>query len=1113
MNTKIKQLVAAMTTEEKASLCSGESFWMTKSINRLDIPSIMLTDGPHGLRKQAGDSDHLGLNASVPATCFPTAAGLASSWDRDLIRRLGEALGRECQAEGVDILLGPGANIKRSPLCGRNFEYFSEDPYLTGELAAAHIEGVQSQGVGTSLKHFAVNNQEHRRMTTDAIVDERTLREIYLTGFEIAVKKSQPWTVMSAYNRLNGTYCSENEKLLTGILKEEWGHEGIVVSDWGAVNEAVDSVAAGMELEMPSSSGISQSKIANAVESGKLSIEALDRAVIRLLTVIFKAVDNRKTGTNYDKEEHHQLAREIARDSMVLLKNDDNLLPLNKTGKLAIIGAMAEQVRYQGGGSSHINPTKLDNIKDEIGKSAAGAEIMYSKGYLIEADESVQDLLNEAKQAAAASDTAILFVGLPDRYESEGYDRTHLNLPANQIELIEQIATVQSNIVVVLSNGSPIVMPWLGNVKAVLEAYLGGQALGGAIADLLFGDANPSGKLAETFPQNLKHSPAHPFFPGEEDRTEYREGVFVGYRYYEAKDIHPLFPFGHGLSYTTFAYSGIDLVKNEITDQDTVQVSVIVKNTGVLFGKEIVQLYVKSRHSSVIRPEKELKGFVKVALEPGEEKRVTFTLDKRSFAFYNTNIKDWHAETGEYEIAVGSSSREIALRAVLKLHSTTEIIPAFHRNTTIGELMGNAKTLPILAHLQSMAPSSATPSDAVSPEMMAASMKYLPLRALLSFSGGAMTEDTLGMLVEQFNQAVQSEQGKQERQHKSGGDHMSYNENSKLGDLLANDAAVAVLEKHLPGISTNPMASMGKGLSLKQLSAIPQANMPQELIAAIVADLAGLGVQDAGTVSGAKTDTSNNLGLMVPNGSVAVITGAGSGIGRAASLKLSRAGYKIVAVDFNAATGEETLALIREQGGEGIFVQADVSNNDDVERYVNTAVETYGRIDAFFNNAGVLQKFSMLENIELAEYERIMNVNVRGVFLGLKHVLKVMAKQGFGSVINTASTAGLRAEHSMAAYTASKHAVIGLTKAAAIEYVRKGVRINAICPGGVDTALTQAVPAMMQDSGYTPEEFPNMRIGRFAEPAELAEMVVFLASGSSSYMTGSIVAVDGGLTL
>lgn len=753
----INELIAAMTLEEKAGLCSGDSFWATKAIERLGIPSITMTDGPHGLRKQAGESDHLGLNQSVPATCFPSAVGLASSWNRELVQKVGKAIGKEAQAEGVSIVLGPGANIKRSPLCGRNFEYFSEDPYLTGELAAAHISGVQSEGVGTSLKHFAVNNQEHRRMTTDAVVDERTLREIYLTGFEMAVKKSQPWTVMSAYNRLNGTYCSENETLLNRILKEEWGHEGFVVSDWGAVNEAAASVAAGMELEMPSSHGEGQRKIAMAVENGQLTMAALDRAVERLLSVIFKAVDNRQADAAYDPEEHHRLARVAARETMVLLKNENGLLPLPKQGKFAIIGAMAEQVRYQGGGSSHINPTKLDNIRKEIEKTADGAEIRYSPGYPLESDDPDEALLEEAKKLAADSEAAILFVGLPDRYESEGYDRNHLNLPENQIQLIEQIASVQPNVAVILSNGGPVVMPWLDRVSAVLEGYLGGQAGGGAIADLLFGNANPSGKLAETFPKHLKHNPSHPFFPGEGDRVEYREGIFVGYRYYDAKEIEPLFPFGFGLSYTTFAYSDLVIDRSSITDQETAEVSVKVRNTGERFGQEIVQLYIRDVESAVIRPEKELKGFAKVALEPGEEKTVTFELDKRSFAYYNTELMDWHVETGEFQVLIGSSSRDIRLQASITVQSTTEIVPKFHRNTTLGEIMSHPVAMPVLAQMQSMAPSSAQSSDAVSSDMMMAMMRYMPLRALLPFTGGALTEEGLAGLLDQLNNAVQEE--------------------------------------------------------------------------------------------------------------------------------------------------------------------------------------------------------------------------------------------------------------------------------------------------------------------------------------------------------------------
>ncbi|WP_082360639.1 beta-glucosidase family protein [Bacillus sp. FJAT-28004] len=836
MEQKISEWIAQMTLEEKAGLCSGDSFWTTKEIERLGIPSIMMTDGPHGVRKQAGQADHLGLNESAPATCFPSAAGLASTWDRELIRRVGEALGKESQAEGVSILLGPGANIKRSPLCGRNFEYFSEDPYLTGEMAASHIGGVQSQGVGSSLKHFAVNNQEHRRMTTDAVVDERSLREIYLTGFETAVKKSQPWTVMSAYNKLNGTYCSENEYLLNDILKKEWGHEGIVVSDWGAVNEAVDSVAAGMELEMPASHGIGLAKIVEAVRSGKLSEDALNRSVGRLLSVVLKAVDNKKTDSTYDKEAHHRLARETARDTMVLLKNEGNILPLPKKGRIAIIGALAEKVRYQGGGSSHVNPTKLDDIREEFAKSTGGAaDILFARGYELDSDETVESLVEEAMARAKEADTAVVFLGLPDRYESEGYDRTHLDLPANQIRLIERLAAVQPNVIVVLSNGAPIVMPWIGSVKAVLEAYLGGQALGGAIADLLFGDVNPNGKLAETFPKTLKHNPSHPFFPGEGDRVEYREGLFVGYRYYDAKEIEPLFPFGHGLSYTTFAYSELKLDRTEITDQETVQASVKVKNTGSRFGKETVQLYVSAKDSAVIRPEKELKGFAKVALEPDEEKTVIFTLDKRSFAFYDVEFKDWHAETGAYDVLIGRSSRNIELQVTVNVQSTTEIVPTFNRNTTMGALMSDPRTIPVLLELQSKMPQTVS-SEAVSGEMMMAMMRYLPLRALLPFSGGAMNEETLSGMLEQLRSAVSNDEQPAMNEAKE----IAFNENSKLGDLLSNEAATAVLEKHLSGISTNPMISMGKDFSLKQLAAIPQANMSNEIFMAVVAELAGI---------------------------------------------------------------------------------------------------------------------------------------------------------------------------------------------------------------------------------------------------------------------------------
>ncbi|TCM95786.1 beta-glucosidase [Paenibacillus sp. BK033] len=759
MKRDIQALLAEMTLEEKAGMCSGLDFWRLKGVERLGIPSIMVTDGPHGLRKQQGGTDHLGIFESVPATCFPSAAGMASSWDRELIGKVGEALGEECQAENVAVLLGPGANIKRSPLCGRNFEYFSEDPYLSSEMAASHINGVQSQGVGTSLKHFAVNNQEHRRMGVDAVVDERTLREIYLASFEGAVRKAQPWTVMSAYNKVNGTYASENPYLLTDILKDEWGHEGLVVTDWGANNNRVDGLAAGQELEMPSSGGVNDRKIVAAVQSGQLSEEVLDRAVERILNLIFKSVDNRKPEADYDRAEHHALARKVAGETMVLLKNEQSLLPLQQNRKLAVIGAFAQKPRYQGGGSSHIRPTQIDVPLEEIQRLAGdAASVAYAQGYPVDRDDTDESMLEQAIEAAKAADAAVIFAGLPDRYESEGYDRKHLRMPANQNQLIEAIAAVQSNVVVVLLCGSPVEMPWIGHAGAVLKAYLGGQAVGGAIADVLFGIVNPSGKLAETFPVKLSDNPSFLFFPGEGNRVEYREGIFVGYRYYDTKQVKPLFPFGHGLSYTSFAYSNLLLSRKEMRDTDTLEVQVTVQNTGTRAGKEIVQLYVRDVESTVMRPTKELKGFAKVDLQPGEATTVTLTLDKRSFAYYNVLLKDWHVESGQYEILIGRSSEDIALSDTLIVESTVKVKTKVERSTLLADLMSDPDRAPVVQGLIQSFQSgmgASMDSDALGEgmgEMFAEMMKYMPLRAMVSFSQGAFTDEMLDGLLAQLNQ-------------------------------------------------------------------------------------------------------------------------------------------------------------------------------------------------------------------------------------------------------------------------------------------------------------------------------------------------------------------------
>lgn len=747
----LKALISQMTLEEKAGLCSGLDNWHTKGVERLGIPSVMVTDGPHGLRKQRASSDHLGLFDSVPATCFPSAAGVASSWNRELIYRMGEALGEECQAENVAVLLGPGVNIKRSPLCGRNFEYFSEDPYLSSEMAAHHIQGVQSQGVGTSLKHFAANNQEHRRMTSDSVVDERTLREIYLASFEGAVKQSQPWTVMCAYNKVNGEFASENETLLTDILKDEWGHEGFVISDWGAVNERAKALAAGLELEMPSSHGEGDARIVEAVRSGQLSETTLDAAVERLLTVIFKAVDLQKQDAAFDEAEHHRLAREVAQESMVLLKNEGGMLPLAQSGDIAVIGALAKEPRYQGSGSSKIRPTRLDDILEELKAAAGDATIHYASGYDLNEEDTNPELVQEALAIASGASAAVLFAGLPNRYESEGFDRKHLRIPPNQIALIEAVAKVQPNLTVVLSNGAPIEMPWLGQAKAVLEAYLGGQALGGAVANILFGHANPSGKLAETFPVALSDNPSYLFFPGEGDRVEYREGLFVGYRYYDKKQLAPLFPFGHGLSYTSFNYSNLKLDKKKMKDTDVLTVTVNVKNTGTYAGKEIVQLYVHDKESSMIRPDQELKGFDKVELAPGEERTVSFELDHRSFAYYDVELKDWVVESGDFEIRIGKSSRDIVLSETVEVESTTERRIEFHRNSTISDLKKTAKGAAFVEDFISKLPFASAIGDGSQAEMFRAFLDALPLRGMLSFSGGKTTEKQLNDLIDYLN--------------------------------------------------------------------------------------------------------------------------------------------------------------------------------------------------------------------------------------------------------------------------------------------------------------------------------------------------------------------------
>lgn len=658
---KTDELIQQMTLEEKASLCSGLNFWYLKGIERLGVPMIMVTDGPHGLRKQAGDADHVGLNESVPATCFPTASALAATWNRDLVHEVGVALGEECRQEKVAVILGPGANIKRSPLGGRNFEYFSEDPYLTGEIAKSHINGVQSQGVGTSLKHYAANSQETRRMTTDSVLDERALREIYLTGFEIAVREAQPWTVMCSYNRINGTYASDDPYLMTEILKEEWGHQGLVVTDWGAMNERVQAIKAGLELEMPGTNNGNDEKIVAAVRSGELDEAVLDKAVERILNMIQAADTTLKQEFSYDVDNHHRLARRAAGEGAVLLKNEGGMLPLSKDAKIALIGRFAKFPRYQGAGSSRINPSRLDNLFDELADLLPEGALSYAPGY-DEKGATDTAMLKDALEVASQADVVIVHAGLMDIDEVEGLDRKHLHLPGGHNTLIEAIAAEHQQVVVILSNGAPVEMPWIEKVPAVLEGYLGGQAGSGALADILTGKVNPSGKLAETFPLTLEDAPAQPF-PGGPATVEYRESLYVGYRWYDTAGLEVLFPFGHGLSYTTFEYSSLQVIQSA----ETVTATFKVKNTGKWAGKEIAQVYIKDPQSTHFRPEKELKGFEKIDLQPGEEKEVSIALGPRAFAYYDAASREWVVEPGEFEILIGASSRDIRLNATIDI--------------------------------------------------------------------------------------------------------------------------------------------------------------------------------------------------------------------------------------------------------------------------------------------------------------------------------------------------------------------------------------------------------------------------------------------------------------
>ncbi len=736
-------------------MCSGEDFWHTKAVERLGIPAMMMSDGPHGLRKQEQEGDHLGMNDSIKAVCFPAGCGTAASFNRELMAEMGETLGEECQAEGVGVILGPAVNIKRSPLCGRNFEYYSEDPYVASEMAGALIDGIQSKGVGTSIKHFLANNQEHRRMSSSSEVDERTLREIYLAAFEGAVKEHKPWTVMCSYNKINGIYAAQNKEMLTDILRNEWGFDGFVVSDWGAVNDRPADLEAGLDLEMPSSKGVGDRQIVKAVQEGHLDEAVLDKAVERILARVFQFEENRDETARFDMEKDHAMARKVAEETIVLLKNEGELLPLRDTDRIAFIGKYASSPRYQGGGSSHINSFRTESawecVKD-------WGNITLAEGFRDDADEVDETLIEEAVAQAREAQAAVIFAGLPDAFESEGFDRAHMKMPDCQNELIRRVAAVQPNTVVVLHNGSPVEMPWADQVKGIVEAYLGGQAVGAAIVDILFGKVNPSGKLPETFPYKLEDNPSYLYYGGEKDRVEYREGIFVGYRYYDKKHMDVRFPFGHGLSFTTFAYDAPKISAKRIRDTETVTIRVDVTNTGSRPGKEVVQLYVAPPEGDVIRPVRELKGFEKVELAPGETKMVSFTLDGRAFSYWNTQIHDWHVESGTYRLQVGQSSRRIVLEESVYVESSVHLPVHYTLDTTFGDLQKDPEAMELLAPYMGLdalvkkeGEESQAAAEAISSQMKDAMVRYMPLRGAFSFGGHEVDPAQLQEILDRLN--------------------------------------------------------------------------------------------------------------------------------------------------------------------------------------------------------------------------------------------------------------------------------------------------------------------------------------------------------------------------
>lgn len=768
MDKEIRQWLSKMTVEEKASLCSGSGFWNLKGLKRLDIPSIMVSDGPHGLRKSIQEEDG-GMLDSEKATCFPTASALASTWDVDLIEKVGEAIGKEAKSKHVSVLLGPGANIKRHPYCGRNFEYFSEDPLLSGKMAAAFIRGVQSEGVGTALKHYVANNQETNRFVTDAIIDERTLREIYLRSFEIAVKEGKPWSVMTAYNKVNGTYMSEQGNLVNDVLRGEWGFNGLTITDWGGCNDRVTGLLNGQDLQMPGTNGDTDKEIVRAVREGDIAGEVLDETTERVLSLIRKGRHVLDAHATYDEHQHHAFARHASAEGMVLLKNEDSILPLSVDDEIALIGDFARHPRYQGSGSSQINPTMLDNTLDAF-LEKAGQKVRYARGFDLETDDVNETFIESALETAQTTDKVVVMLGLPERAESEGFDREHLRLPINQLALIERLLTVTNKLVVTLSNGAPVELPFNDFVPAILETYLSGQAGGGAVVDVLYGDHVPSGKLAESFPKTASDMPADRYFPGQRRQIEYREGPYVGYRFFETAGVTPLYPFGHGLSYTDFKIETITCDPEALDEGDTLIIRTRITNIGNRTGKETLQLYMGMPESKVSRPAKELTAFRKVTLEAGESTDVTFTIPYSDLGYFDITLNRFAVETGIYDCMVGTSSRDIHVQKSFQVRGHEPVgeasvykqpgsdfalsredfekrlghpvpeppaVKPYHFNSTLGELshtlIGKILRRQVNKRMQAL-----IGDNASNKRMVAAMVDSMPLRALHMMSGGAL---------------------------------------------------------------------------------------------------------------------------------------------------------------------------------------------------------------------------------------------------------------------------------------------------------------------------------------------------------------------------------------